>query len=67
MKRDSPNKKIRELEKKLQRLEEEKEILNRAIAIADSQLNTDIRKKYWRRLSAATAQAPNKNGEPLEE
>ncbi len=37
MKRDSPNKKIRELEKKLPRLEQEKEILNRAIDIADSQ------------------------------
>jgi transposase-like protein len=66
MKRDTPNKKIRELEKKLQRLEQEKEILNRAIDIADSQLNTDIRKKYLSLLSAATGQAPNKNGKPLE-
>lgn len=65
MKKDTPNKKIRELEKKLKRLEQEKEILNRAIDIADSQLNTNIRKKYLSRLSAATEQAPNKNGEAL--
>ncbi len=42
MKRDTPNKKIRELEKKLKRLEQEKEVLNRAIDIADSMLNTNI-------------------------
>lgn len=42
----TPNKKIRELEKKIKRLEAEKEILNRAIDIADSEFNTEIRKKY---------------------
>src|SRR5665213_3307373 len=42
----TPNGKIRELEKKLKRLEQEKEILNRAIDIADQTLGTDIRKKY---------------------
>ena len=42
MKKDTPGKKTRELEKKLKRLEQEKEALNRAIDIADSQLNTDI-------------------------
>jgi transposase-like protein len=64
MKRDTPNQKIRELEKKLKRLEQEKEVLNRAIDIADSQLNTDIRKKYLSLLSEATGQAQSENGEP---
>ncbi len=67
MKKDTPNQKIRELEKKLQRLVQEKEILNRAIDIADSQLHTDIRKKYLRLLSAATGHAPSWNGKPLED
>lgn len=49
-----PNKKIKELEKKLQRLEAEKEILNRAIDIADATMHTDIRKKYLGLLSEAT-------------
>ncbi len=64
MKRDTPNKKIRELEKKLKRLEQEKEVLNRAIDIADSQLNTDIRKKYLSLLSEATEQARSENDKP---
>ena len=67
MKRDTPKKKIRELEKKLKRLEQEKEILNRAIDIADSQFDTDIRKKYLSLLSEATKQAQNENGEPLDQ
>lgn len=46
-----PSKKIRELEKKLKRLEAEKEILNQAIDIADKELGTDIRKKYYALLS----------------
>jgi transposase len=50
-KKDPPNKKIRELEKKIKRLEEDKEILNTAIDIADEMLNTDIRKKYLSLLS----------------
>jgi transposase-like protein len=66
MKKDTPNKKIRELEKKLKRLEQEKEVLNRAIDIADSQLNTDIRKKYLSLLLSATEQAQSENGEPLD-
>jgi transposase-like protein len=53
-KKATPNKKIKELEKKLQRLEAEKEILNRAIDIADATLHTDIRKKYLSLLSKAT-------------
>lgn len=52
----TPRQKIRELEKKLQRLEAEKEILNRAIDIADEDLGTDIRKKYLALLSAASVQ-----------
>jgi transposase-like protein len=60
MKKNTPNKKIQELEKKLKRLQQEKEVLNRAIDIADSQFNTDIRKKYLSLLSEATTQqAPN--------
>lgn len=50
-KKEPPNKKIRELEKKIKRLEEDKEILNTAIDIADEMLNTDIRKKYLSLLS----------------
>ncbi len=41
-----PKKKINDLEAKIKRLEQEKEILNRAIDIADDMLGTDIRKKY---------------------
>jgi len=41
-----PKTKINELEKKIKRLEAEKEILNRAIDIADDTLGTEIRKKY---------------------
>ena len=41
-----PRKKINELEAKIKRLEQEKEILNRAIDIADEILDTNIRKKY---------------------
>ena len=64
MKRDTPHKKIRELAKKLKRLEQEKEILNRAIDLADRELHTDIRKKYLSLLLAATEQAPSGNGKP---
>ncbi len=41
-----PKKRITDLEAKIKRLEQEKEILNRAIDIADDMLGTDIRKKY---------------------
>lgn len=58
MKKDMPSQKIKELEKKLKRLEQEKEVLNRAIDIADSQFHTNIRKKYLSLLSEATQQAP---------
>jgi transposase-like protein len=62
MKKDTPNKKIRELEKKLKRLEQEKHVLNTAIDIADSQLGTDIRKKYLSLLSEAADQAQKESG-----
>jgi len=52
------------VEKKLKRLEQGKEVLNRVIDITDSQLNTDIRKKYLSLLSAATHQVQSENGEP---
>lgn len=45
-KKQPPKTKISELEKKIKRLEAEKEILNRAIDIADDTLGTEIRKKY---------------------
>lgn len=46
MKKKAPPKTyISELEKKIKRLEAEKEILNRAIDIADDMFNTEIRKK----------------------
>ena len=63
MKKDTPNKKIRELEKRLKRLEQEKEVLNRAIDIADSQFKTDIRKKYLSLLSESTNQQQAQNEE----
>lgn len=50
----TPERRIRELEAKLKRLESEKEILNRAIDIADKELKTDIRKKYLSLLSEAS-------------
>ncbi len=47
MKKKAPPKTyISELEAKIKRLEAEKQILNRAIDIADQTLQTDIRKKY---------------------
>ena len=54
--KQTPQQKIRELEKKLKRLELEKEILNKAVEIADDQLGTDIRKKYLDLLSKASGQ-----------
>jgi hypothetical protein len=45
---------ISELEKKIKRLEAEKEILNRAIDIADELLDTEIRKKYLPLSQAAS-------------
>jgi len=54
--KESPQQKIRELEQKIKRLKQEKEILNRAIDLADEQLETDIRKKYLALLSDRSRQ-----------
>ena len=54
--KQTPQQKIRALEKKLKRLELEKEILNKAVEIADDQLGTDIRQKYLDLLSKASVQ-----------
>lgn len=56
----TPQQQIKELKKKLKRLETEKEILNAAIDIADEQLGSNIRKKYLPLLSKASKQ----EGEP---
>jgi transposase-like protein len=62
MRKDTPSKQIKELEKKLKRLEAEKEVLNKAIDIADQQFKTDIRKKYLSLLSEASNR-PEQEGE----
>ena len=43
---DTPQKKIKDLEKRIKKLELEKEVLNKAIDIADEKFGTNIRKKY---------------------
>ena len=50
----TPQSKIKELEKKIKRLEAEKLILNRAIDIADEMFDTNIRKKYLPLSEAAS-------------
>lgn len=69
MGKPTPNRQIRELQKKIERLEAQNEILNVAIDIADKTLKTDIRKKYLSLLSDTTAQqaTENKEGEQLEQ
>jgi transposase len=63
MKKKAPPKTyISELEKKIKRLEAEKEILNRAIDIADEMLHTEIRKKYL----PLSQEASDKQGEGKE-
>jgi len=60
MKKKAPPKTyISELEKKIKRLESEKEILNRAIDIADEMFNTEIQKKYL----PLSQEASDKQGE----
>ena len=58
----TPAKQIADLEKKLKRLEAEREILNRAIDLADRELKTDIRKKYLALLSAASNERKGQQG-----
>jgi transposase len=52
----TPQKQIRELEKKLKRLEMKNAILEKAIDLADEKLGTDIRKTYLDLLSKASGQ-----------
>ena len=57
--KQSPQQQIRELQKKLKRLEQQNEILNKAVDVADEQLGTDIRKKDLDLLWEASAQQAN--------
>ena len=61
-----PKKKINDLEAKIKRLEQEKEILNRAIDIADDMLGTDIRKKYLLLSYEASKREEQKEPPPSE-
>jgi transposase len=58
-----PKSQISELEKKIKRLEAEKEILNRAIDIADDTLGTEIRKKYLLLSLEASKRQEDKKGQ----
>jgi uncharacterized protein (UPF0335 family) len=42
----TPQQQIKDLEKRIKRLEQEKIILNKAIDVADEMFDTNIRKKY---------------------
>ena len=67
MKKKAPPKTyISQLEAKIKRLEAEKEILNRAIDIADDMLHTEIRKKYLP-LSQAASAGQEEKGSPSQE
>jgi transposase len=67
MKQKAPPKTfISQLEAKIKRLEAEKEILNRAIDIADDTLGTDIRKKYLPLSQQALKKPQGKNDLPLD-
>ncbi len=62
MKKKAPPKTyISQLEKKIKLLEAEKEILNRAIDIADDMFNTEIRKKYLPLSQAASDKQGEQN------
>jgi len=67
--KDTPNKKIRELEKRIKRLEAEKLILNTAIDVADDLYKTNIRKKYLPLVqqSSAGSKGTDADTEGLEE
>lgn len=67
MKKKAPPKTyISQLEAKIKRLEAEKEILNRAIDIADDMLKTEIRKKYLPLSQSASGKQGEQNS-PSEE
>ena len=59
-----PKSQISELERRIKRLEAEKEILNRAIDIADDTLGTEIRKKYLLLSLEASKRQENQGEEP---
>jgi len=64
MKKKAPPKTyISQLEARIKRLEEEKEILNRAIDLADGMFKTDIRKKYLP-LSSSAIGRQGQTGKP---
>ena len=68
MKKKAPPKTyISQLEAKIKRLEAEKEILNRAIDIADDMYQTDIRKKYLPLWQPASEKQQGKSGTPSDE
>jgi transposase len=68
MKKKAPPKTyISQLEAKIKRLEAEKEILNRAIDIADDMYQTDIRKKYLPLLQQASEKQQGENSTPSNE
>jgi len=67
MKKKAPPKTyISQLEAKIKRLEAEKEILNRAIDIADDMLGSDIRKKYLPLSQKATEEQQGRKDIPSE-
>ena len=57
----TPQQEIKELKRKLKRLEMQNEILHKAAEIADEQLGTDIRKKYLDLLSKTSGQQGDEN------
>ena len=68
MKKKAPPKTfISQLEAKIKRLEAEKEILNRAIDIADDTLGTDIRKKYLPLSQQASEKQQGETNTPSEQ
>ena len=62
-KKAPPRTYISQLEAKIKRLEDEKDILNKAIDIADELFETDIRKKYLP-LSYELTRRQGKDGKP---
>lgn len=68
MKKKAPPKTyISQLEAKIKRLEAEKDILSRAIDIADDMLHTDIRKKYLPLLQTASDKPQGEENIPSEQ
>jgi transposase len=66
-KKAPPKTYISQLEAKIRRLEAEKEILNRAIDIADDMYQTDIRKKYLPLSQQASEKQQGENNIPSNE